>query len=64
MFNRIRHTLTALAAAAALTVAAGNVHAATDITGAGSSFVYPVLSKWSAAFVYVIRRLSSSGRGD
>ncbi len=24
--------------------------AATDITGAGSSFVYPVLSKWSAAY--------------
>ena len=23
---------------------------ATDITGAGSSFVYPVLSKWSAAY--------------
>jgi phosphate transport system substrate-binding protein len=50
MFNRFRHTLTALAAAAALTVAAGNTQAATDITGAGSSFVYPVLSKWSSAF--------------
>ena len=23
---------------------------ATDITGAGSTFVYPVLSKWSAAY--------------
>ncbi|HEX7649629.1 MAG TPA: substrate-binding domain-containing protein, partial [Noviherbaspirillum sp.] len=23
---------------------------ATDITGAGSSFVYPVMSKWSAAY--------------
>ncbi|MBS0198845.1 MAG: extracellular solute-binding protein, partial [Proteobacteria bacterium] len=23
---------------------------ATDVTGAGSSFVYPVLSKWSAAY--------------
>jgi phosphate transport system substrate-binding protein len=50
MFNRIRHTLTALAAAAALTVTAGAARAATDITGAGSSFVYPVLSKWSSAF--------------
>src|SRR4051812_13544608 len=49
MFNRIRHTLTALAAAAALTVASGAAQA-TDITGAGSTFVYPVLSKWSAGF--------------
>jgi len=49
MFNRIRHTLTALAAAAALTVASGAARA-TDITGAGSTFVYPVLSKWSAGF--------------
>ena len=49
MFHRLRHSLTALAAAAALTVACGT-QAATDITGAGSSFVYPVLSKWSSAF--------------
>ncbi|HEX6832392.1 MAG TPA: extracellular solute-binding protein, partial [Rudaea sp.] len=48
MFHRIRHTLTALAVSAALTFAA-SAHA-TDITGAGSSFVYPVLSKWSAGF--------------
>jgi phosphate transport system substrate-binding protein len=49
MFMSIRHTLAALVATAALTVAAGTVQAA-DITGAGSTFVYPVLSKWSAAF--------------
>ena len=49
MFHRFRHSLMALAAAAALTLAAG-AQAATDITGAGSSFVYPVLSKWSSAF--------------
>jgi phosphate transport system substrate-binding protein len=49
MFNRFRHTLTALAATAALTLSAGTA-CATDITGAGSTFVYPVLSKWSAAF--------------
>ena len=28
----------------------GTVAQATDITGAGSSFVYPVISKWSAAY--------------
>jgi phosphate transport system substrate-binding protein len=49
MFNRFRHTLTALVASTALSLAAAGAHA-TDITGAGSSFVYPVLSKWSAAF--------------
>jgi phosphate transport system substrate-binding protein len=49
MFIRFRHTLTAIAAAAAMTVASGS-SAAVDITGAGSSFVYPVLSKWSSAF--------------
>jgi phosphate transport system substrate-binding protein len=49
MFMSIRHTLTALAATAALTVAASAAQAA-DITGAGSTFVYPVLSKWSGAF--------------
>ena len=41
-----------LAAVAAITVASAfgmSVHA-TDITGAGSSFVYPVLTKWSAAY--------------
>ena len=49
MFQNLRSSLTALAAATALTFAAASAHA-TDITGAGSSFVYPVLSKWSAAF--------------
>ena len=50
MFIKVRHTLAALAATAALTVAAGGAQAATDITGAGSTFVYPVLSKWSAGY--------------
>jgi phosphate transport system substrate-binding protein len=40
---------TILAAAIASTFLAGSAMAA-DITGAGSSFVYPVLSKWSAAY--------------
>ena len=48
MLKQFRSSLAALAAATALTFAA-SAHA-TDITGAGSSFVYPVLSKWSAAF--------------
>jgi phosphate transport system substrate-binding protein len=41
-----------LAAVAALAVAStfGVAAQATDITGAGSSFVYPVMSKWSAAY--------------
>jgi len=38
---------TAVLAAATLL---GTNASATDITGAGSSFVYPVLSKWSAAY--------------
>jgi phosphate transport system substrate-binding protein len=49
MLSNFRQTLTALAAATVLTFAAGSAQA-TDITGAGSSFVYPVLAKWSAAF--------------
>ena len=49
MLNRFRRALTAVAAATALSLGATAVQA-TDITGAGSSFVYPVLSKWSAAF--------------
>lgn len=40
-------TATVLAAATLLGAAPAQ---ATDITGAGSSFVYPVLSKWSAAY--------------
>jgi phosphate transport system substrate-binding protein len=50
MFATVRHALAALATSAALTVAASGSAQATDITGAGSTFVYPVLSKWSAAF--------------
>lgn len=38
-----------LAAFAAAAMLAATAHA-TDITGAGSTFVYPVLSKWSAAY--------------
>jgi len=40
------------AAVAAIAVAStfGVAAQATDITGAGSSFVYPVMSKWSAAY--------------
>jgi phosphate transport system substrate-binding protein len=49
MLPRLRTTLVAFAAAAAIGLA-GTSLAATDITGAGSTFVYPVLSKWSAAF--------------
>ena len=49
MFPRLRTTFVAFAAAAAIGLA-GTSLAATDITGAGSSFVYPVLAKWSAAF--------------
>lgn len=44
----IKRTSLVLAAAAATVF--GVSAAATDITGAGSSFVYPVLSKWSAAY--------------
>jgi phosphate transport system substrate-binding protein len=49
MYPRLRTTLVALAISAAF-VLASTVAVATDITGAGSSFVYPVLSKWSAEF--------------
>src|SRR5690348_13406522 len=35
---------------AAATLLGANTARATDITGAGSSFVYPVISKWSAAY--------------
>ena len=38
-----------LALATALACVAGSASAA-DVTGAGSSFVYPVISKWSAAY--------------
>src|SRR5690242_5897811 len=48
MFNRTSTgiRIVAFVAAASLGVTAH----ATDITGAGSSFVYPVISKWSAAY--------------
>ena len=49
MFPRLRATLLAVAVAASIAFA-GAAAAATDITGAGSTFVYPVLSKWSADF--------------
>jgi phosphate transport system substrate-binding protein len=49
MFVSIRYSLKAAVAAVVLLAAAGSSFAA-DITGAGSSFVYPVLAKWSAAF--------------
>ncbi|HEU0196217.1 MAG TPA: phosphate ABC transporter substrate-binding protein PstS [Nevskiaceae bacterium] len=45
--NKLR--LLALAASLALSLGFGATHA-TDITGAGSSFVYPVISKWSAGY--------------
>ena len=43
-------TLTLKLAGAALAIAAGGAAGATSITGAGSTFVYPVLSKWSADY--------------
>ena len=48
----LRKTPIRLAAVATLAVAStfGMAAQATDITGAGSSFVYPVMSKWSAAY--------------
>jgi phosphate transport system substrate-binding protein len=39
-----------IALATGLTVALGAAAIAADITGAGSTFVYPVLSKWSAEY--------------
>jgi phosphate transport system substrate-binding protein len=44
--NRLRLALSATLLSASLALAAQ----ATEITGAGSSFVYPVLSKWSAMY--------------
>ena len=46
MFNTIKFRVAALALATAF---AGNAQAA-DATGAGASFVYPVMSKWSADY--------------
>ena len=48
MLNRISFK-TRLAAFSLVALFGASAHA-TDITGAGSTFVYPVLSKWSAAY--------------
>lgn len=42
----------AIAVTFSVTTALGMSAHATDITGAGSSFVYPVMSKWSAAYAH------------
>ncbi|WP_347262126.1 phosphate ABC transporter substrate-binding protein PstS [Rudaea sp.] len=47
MFHSIRHSITALAVAA--TLFAGSAQAV-DITGAGSTFVQPIVTKWSATY--------------
>src|SRR2546427_5071592 len=47
MLTCIRHTLTALAIGA--TLFASNAFAV-DITGAGSTFVQPIITKWSATY--------------
>ncbi|MCI4566792.1 phosphate ABC transporter substrate-binding protein PstS [Lysobacter sp. CFH 32150] len=46
MFNTIKFRIAALALATAF---AANAQAA-DVTGAGASFVYPIMSKWSADY--------------
>ncbi len=46
----MRTPLVAAAAAAALCFAATNAQAATTITGAGSTWVYPLVAKWAAAY--------------
>ncbi|WP_226469973.1 phosphate ABC transporter substrate-binding protein PstS [Luteimonas panaciterrae] len=46
MFSKINVRIATLALAAAFTV---NAHAA-DVTGAGASFIYPVMSKWSSDY--------------
>lgn len=45
----IKFRLLAAAAATACALGMGSAHAI-DITGAGSSFVYPVISKWAASY--------------
>ena len=49
MLNRYRFT-TILLAVAGLAVFAPSVSAATMLTGAGSTWVYPLVSKWAAAY--------------
>ena len=46
MLTSTKSRIAVIAAASMMSMAAQ----ATDITGAGSSFVYPVLTKWSAAY--------------
>ena len=46
MRNLLKTRLAAVVLAATFAV---NVHAA-DVTGAGASFIYPVMSKWSADY--------------
>jgi phosphate transport system substrate-binding protein len=47
---RLTRGLLAIAVAGAISVAQGPAQAQQQITGAGSTFVYPVLSKWSADY--------------
>ena len=47
MLTSTKSRIAMIVAASLFSVAAAQ---ATDITGAGSSFVYPVLTKWSAAY--------------
>ncbi|CAM5207916.1 Phosphate-binding protein PstS OS=Castellaniella defragrans OX=75697 GN=HNR28_002952 PE=3 SV=1 [Castellaniella defragrans] len=49
MFSTNRGKFRLIALAAALATSVGTAHAVA-ITGAGSSFVYPVVAKWSAAY--------------
>lgn len=44
------HLLRTLTAAGLLAAASGTVVSAADITGAGSTFVYPVLAKWADTY--------------
>jgi len=46
-FQSIRHSITAFAVAA--TLFAGSAQAV-DVTGAGSTFVQPIVTKWSATY--------------
>ena len=46
-FHSIRHSITAFAVAA--TLFAGSAQAV-DVTGAGSTFVQPIVTKWSATY--------------
>ena len=46
MFNSFKTRVAVLAIAGAISAHA----AAADVTGAGASFVYPVMTKWSADY--------------